>query len=357
MLRDKNRTAVPSPPRKALSWPLMIAGGVGGLWLLRKLLRKPFDLHDKNVLVTGGSRGLGLVLARQLLDKGARVAICARLQDELDRAFIDLASHAGHILAIPCDITDANQVVEMVTIMEERWGRIDVLINNAGTIGVGPLETMTVADFEEAMAINFWGPLFTSLAVLPAMRRQGVGRIVNIASIGGKVSVPHLVPYSASKFALVGLSQGLRAELAKDGIVVTTVCPGLMRTGSPRNANFKGQHQAEYAWFSISDSMPGISMSAERAARKIIAACCRGDAEVVLGLPARMAVAFQEMFPGLAADLLGLVNRVLPGPGGIGDSTAKGKESESAWTDWLAIPARTAARRHNQFAEEESLSS
>jgi NAD(P)-dependent dehydrogenase (short-subunit alcohol dehydrogenase family) len=357
MFREENRRAVRSHSREGISWPMLIAGGIGGLWLVRKMRKKLFDLRGKNVLVTGGSRGLGLVLARQLLDRGARVAICARSQDELDRAFIDLTAHDGHVLAIPCDITDPVQVVETATILEDRWGRIDVLINNAGTIEVGPMETMTFGDFDEAMAVNFWGPLFAIQAVLPAMRRQGCGRIVNIASIGGKVSVPHMLPYSASKFALVGLSQGLRTELAKDGIVVTTVCPGLMRTGSPRNAHFKGQHRAEYAWFSISDSLPGISMSAERAARKIIAACCRGDGEVVLGLPARLALAFQGLFPGLTDEVLRLVNRILPGPGGIGEWATQGKFSESAWTDWLAVPGRAAARRNNQFVAEQSVSS
>jgi len=339
--------------RSGFPWPLLVAGGLGGLWLVRKLREKAFDLRGKTVLVTGGSRGLGLVLARELLAHGARVAICARSQDELDRAFADLVERDRHVLAVPCDITDRNQVEEMVGVVLDRCGRIDVLINNAGTIGVGPVETMTVADFQRSLAVNFWGPLYAALAVLPAMRRQGAGRIVNITSIGGKISVPHLLPYSASKFAFVGLSQGLRAELAKDSIVVTTVCPGLMRTGSPRNANFKGQHEAEYAWFSISDSLPGLSMSAERAARQIIAACRRGDAEVVLSLPARAAVAFHELFPGLTADLMALVNRLLPGPGGIGRAEAKGRDSQTPLTDWLTVPTEFAARRNNQLTTEE----
>src|SRR5262249_50390239 len=148
---------------------------------------------------------------------------------------------------VPCDITDRERVEEMVAVVQYRWGPVDVLINNAGTISVGPVETMTLDDYRRAMRTHFWGPLYTIHAVLPAMRRRGTGRIVNISSIGGKVSVPHLLPYNASKFALVGYSEGLRAELARDGIVVTTVCPGLMRTGSPRHAFFKGRHRAEYA--------------------------------------------------------------------------------------------------------------
>jgi short-subunit dehydrogenase len=180
------------------------------------------------------------------------------------------------------------------------------------------------------------------------MKRKG--RIVNITSIGGKISVPHLLPYCASKFALVGLSAGLRAELAKDGIVVTTVCPGLMRTGSPRNATFKGKHRAEYTWFSISDSLPLVSMSAERAARQIITACKRGDAEVVLSLPAKLAVRFNTLFPELTADLLGVINQLLPPPGGIGAERAQGSESESSLSpSFLTSLGDRAARENNQL--------
>ena len=170
----------------------------------------------------------------------------------------------------------------MVAAVSNRFHQIDVLVNNAGVIQVGPIEVMTHEDFELAMQAHLWGPLNTILAVLPSMRQRREGRIVNISSIGGKVAVPHLVPYSASKFALVGLSKGLRAELMKDNVVVTTVCPGLMRTGSPRNADFKGQHRFEYAWFSISDALPLLTVSAENAARQIVQACKRGQAELVI---------------------------------------------------------------------------
>ena len=199
-----------------------------------------------------------------------------------------------------------------------------------GAIAVGPMEVMTLEDYEAAMKIPFWAPLYTTLAVLPEMRQRREGRIVNISSIGGKISTPHLLPYRASKFALTGFSEGLRAELASSGIVVTTICPSLMRTGSPYNAIFKGQHRAEYTWFSLSDSLPFISMSAERAARQIIEACKRGDAEVVLSLTAQIAAKFHDLFPGLTANLLGFFNKLLPEPGGIGTDSALGKDSHSS---------------------------
>src|SRR5256885_462145 len=278
--------------------------GAGAVMAARALTRRKieYDLRGKAVLITGGSRGLGLVLARELAVEGARLVICARDVDELERARDDLRERGADVLVVPCDVTERSQVNELAYIARDRFGQIDVLINNAGVIEVGPMEVMTLEDYEEAMKTHFWGPLYAILAVLPEMRKRRDGRIVNISSIGGKISVPHLVPYSASKFALVGLSEGLRAELAKDNVVVTTVCPGLMRTGSPRNATFKGQHRAEYAWFSISDALPVTSMNAERAARQIITACKRGDAEVVLSIQAELAVRFHGLFPGVTQD-------------------------------------------------------
>jgi len=274
--------------------------------------RQRWDLEGRNVLVTGGSRGLGLVIARQLLQAGARVAVCARDEETLERARAELAGRGGRIVAVTCDVSHQREAERMVTQVADALGPIDALINNAGAIAVGPLDTMEVQDFQEAMDANFWGPLYAILAVLPDMRRRGAGRIVNVASIGGKISVPHLLPYSASKFALVGLSQGLRAELAAHGIQVSAVCPGLMRTGSPRHAIFKERHRAEYAWFSISDSLPFASMSAERAASAILEVLRSGEAERVLSLPAKAAALLQGVLPGITAEVLALVNRALP---------------------------------------------
>jgi short-subunit dehydrogenase len=284
------------------------------------------------------------------LRKGARVTICARDAEELDAAAAGLCQLGGTVMTATCDVTDLAQVIAMVEAVREQMGGIDVLVNNAGIISVGPLEEMRLADFEEAMATNYWAALYATLAVLPAMRARGAGRIVNISSIGGKLSVPHLLPYSASKFALTGLSEGLRAELKKDGITVTTICPGLMRTGSPRNATFKGKHRAEYAWFAISDALPLTSMSAERAARRIVRACERGEAEVVLSGQAKLAVKFHALFPGLTADLLGQVNRLLPAPGGIGSEQATGEASASRLApSWLTTLSDEAAIRNNQI--------
>ena len=331
---------------------IKLAGAAGAIMFARSIYQRfnAYSFKGKSVLITGGSRGLGLVLARQFAKEGAQLTICARSEEELARAREDVQRIGADVIALQCDITNNDEVEQMAREVMDRFGKIDVLINNAGVIQVGPLEVMTFADFDQAMKSHFWGPLQTTLAVLPGMRRRREGRIVNISSIGGKISVPHLVPYSASKFALVGLSEGLRAELRKDGILVTTVCPGLMRTGSPRNAEFKGRHREEYAWFSISDALPLTSISAERAARQIVEACRRGDAELVISIQAKLAVLFHGIFPGLTADLLGVVNELLPEPGGIGTRKAKGKESMSAWSpSWLTLLNERAAVANNEI--------
>jgi short-subunit dehydrogenase len=323
---------------------LVLALRAGVRWARR------WPLAGARVLITGGSRGLGLILAREFGRRGARLALCARDAEELDRARRDLEGRGVEVVTVPCDVRVRNQAEDMVRTVSERLDGLDILVNNAGVIQVGPLDTLTLADYENAMATNFWAALYVTHAVLPVLRRRGGGRIVNICSIGGKVSVPHLLPYSASKFALTGWSEGLRAELAREGILVTTVCPGLMRTGSPRNATFKGEHRAEYAWFSVSDAVPGLSVAAERAARTVVAACRAGSAEVVLTVPAKVAVAVHGLFPGFTADVLGVVNGLLPGPGGIGRAGVRGSESGSPVSpSWLTALGDKAARRNNQI--------
>lgn len=338
--------------RRSKNTLALAAAGVGAAVLVHSALRQRnrFDLRGKTVLITGGSRGLGLVLAREFQQEGAHIAICARDAEELKRAESELTARGGQVLAIPCDVTMPFEVETMIQTVSQRFGQIDVLVNNAGIMTVGPIEEMTLSDFQDAMQTNYQAALYTTLAVLPEMRARQAGRIINIASIGGKISVPHMVPYSVSKHALVALSEGLRAEVKKDGILVTTVCPGLMRTGSPLNANFKGQNQAEYAWFSISDALPFISMSANNAARRIVSACQQGEAEVILSVPAKLAAALHGVCPGFTTDLLGLINSFLPAPGGIGTEAAKGKDSESSLSpSWVTTLSNQAAQENNQI--------
>ena len=309
--------------RKALS---IAAAAAGAALLVRRLIPRG-NLRGRVVLVTGGSRGLGLVLARQLVRKGARVAICARDDAELQRAHDDLSAHGGEVLTVPCDLRIPSAAERLVEMVVARYGRLDVVVNNAGIIEVGPERTMTLADYQTVMGVNFWGAVHVTLAALPHLRRSSSGRIVNITSIGGVVPVPHLLPYTCAKFALVGFSEGLATELERDGVRVTTVVPGLLRTGSYVNALFKGKRADEVSWFSLGGALPGVSLNAERAARRIILACERGERFVTLGFPAKVMRLAHSLAPGLVIAALARIDRLLPGA----DGADPGEAAEPGW--------------------------
>ena len=319
-------------------------------WLaLRAFRTARYSLHDKVALITGGSRGLGLVLARQICAQGGKVALIARDADELARAKADLAPRGGVVLTIQCDLLNAEQIQSAVRQIIDRFGKIDILINNAGIIEVGPLEHMAPEDFERAMRLHFWAPFELISQVVPEMRIWGSGRIVNISSIGGKVAVPHLAPYSASKFALTGFSDALRAELARDDIYVTTVAPGMMRTGSHVNAKFKGKQDIEFAWFAASAGAPLISMNADRAARKILAACRRGQPSLTLTFAARSAILGNALFPNFTGYLMKLINRFLPAPShDRGNQSRAGSQLRRLTPKWLTRLGDRATQKNNE---------
>lgn len=262
--------------------------------------------------MTGGSRGLGKLIAEELARNGCRIVVCARDPAELEETERSLAVLGADVLTVVCDVQEPADLDRLVSATLERFGRIDLLVNNAGTIQVAPAQALQLADFERALSVIFWGTVRATLAVLPHMRARRHGRIVNITSIGGKVAVPHLLPYDCAKFATVGFSEGLRAELARDGVSVTTIVPGLMRTGSDRFASFKGQGGKERRWFSALARLPGLSMNARRAARQVVAAARRREPERVLGLPAKLLRLTVSLLPGLAARFMAAVDRLLP---------------------------------------------
>jgi NAD(P)-dependent dehydrogenase (short-subunit alcohol dehydrogenase family) len=326
--------------------------GVGAALLARQAVRhaRAIDFRHRVVIITGGSRGLGFVLARQFAAEGARVALIARTPEDLEAAAAKLRGDGAIVFTVPCDVGDRAQVEEAVRRVVDHFGRLDVLVNVAGVIQVGPVQHMQYEDFQKAMAVHFWGPLHTILAATPHMVSRGGGRIVNVSSIGGRIAVPHLAPYSASKFALVGLSEALTAELARQGIIVTTVSPGLMRTGSPLRAGMKGNHEAENTWFTISDSLPLLAINADRAAAKIVDACRYGDAELTITPQAKVAAAAHGVAPGLVTRLMTLVNALLPAPvGPEGDQVKEGRDSQTRLTrSPLTALTRQAAERNNE---------
>ncbi len=320
--------------------------GVGLAWGARQLLRlsRRITLEDRVVIVTGASTGHGLMVARYAAERGAHLILAARDTENLYHAEIDMA-HVGarSVLAVPTDVTDREQCQYLVNLAVERHGRIDILVNNAGIMLVGPMEDMTLEDFEHAMATNFWGAVHCTMAALPHMRGRQFGRIANVISLGGKMPVPHLVAYTASKFALAGLTQSLRTELVKEGILVTGVYPNLMRTGGHTHAWIKGNHQAEYTLVGLTDTLPVLSTSAEHVARKLWQAVCDGDAEVVVGWPARIAAAIHALSPEWSIEGLSLLGRLLPAATGSGGSL-QGRDIPGPISEYLSRQVPASAR-------------
>ncbi|KYG62576.1 hypothetical protein AZI87_14840 [Bdellovibrio bacteriovorus] len=316
--------------------------------LVKGALRR-FSFQGKVVLISGGSRGLGFVLANQLVEEGASVCLLARDEDELKKAqnLIQFNHPNSQVIYQICDSTKSEHAKLAVSKCIDHFKRLDVVINNAGIISVMPYVNATEQEFRDSLDVHFWAPFNIIEAARPYLMKDG-GRIVNISSIGGRMAVPHLAPYCAGKFALAGYSKTLRAELMKDGIYVTTVFPGLMRTGSQGHAEFGGQHENEFAWFSISGSMPLLTVSAESAARQIIRAMKYGKAELTISIPAKLAIGFQNLFPEIHADILSLANTLLPTPT-VHNTKKLGMDSHSAISPSAATRlSEDAARRNNE---------
>lgn len=291
---------------------------------ISRLSRLRSTMKGRIVIITGGSRGLGLALANRFGCSGAKLVICARDYEGLVRARTALLSQGAvvledDVLLVQGDLAqtaDANRLIKQAI---EYFGRIDVLINNAGVIQVGPFENLPFESFQESMETNFFGAVRTIQAVLPHFIERpsnlGEAAIVNIASIGGKFAMPHMLPYVASKFALVGFSEGLHAELRKRAVRVTTVCPGLMRTGGEVHAHFTGQVSKERRWFNIGAKTPGIAASVEHAANRIYNAVAVGRAEITITPQAWLAARAVGFAPETTQFLAGAVDRyALPEP-------------------------------------------
>lgn len=336
----------------------LLAAGTTALYL--SSLKKDFDLEGRNVLITGGSRGLGLSLAWNLLERGAGgLTLVARDQAELDKARAILIAQFPHarVWTAPCDVTDGTALASTLDQAVSRMGSIDLLVNNAGSILVGPFSSMDREDFEAQMKLHLYAVIEATQLIFAHFKTRAGGRILNICSLGGKVAVPHMLPYDASKFALAGFSQGVAAELAEHGIVVTTAYPTVMRTGSPIQAVFKGNHEREFEWFGAIDNLPGLSMSADKAAKKILDAVEDGRTEVILSLPAKARMFFGAIFPEMMHALMGLVARILPSE----DSTVRktgaqssGRFARNPFLAPLKRKARDAETTYNQEARHDA---
>lgn len=282
--------------KKALSTGLALTAA--GLYYSSLIKEKNFK--GQSVLITGGSRGLGLSLAWNFLDRGAQsVTLIARDQEELNRAHGILlqAFPLANIFVHVCDVTEPTQLEASFNYAIASMGTIDILVNNAGAMLVAPFTSTDHDDFEALMKIHLYAVVNATKLVIPHFERKEGGQILNICSMGGKVAVPHMLPYDASKFALAGFSQGVTAELAPYNIRVTTAFPLPMRTGSPIQAVFKGDHEKEFKWFETIDNLPLLSISADSAAKTILDGLADGKTEVLLAPVAKIRNIFSAIFP------------------------------------------------------------
>lgn len=304
------------------------AGAIGALGLLASSMVRDFNFKAKNVFITGGSRGLGLSIAWNVLARGGSVMLAARDADELEDAQDKLLRDfpEGRVYIYACDVTDRHAIAECLDNAIAEMGGIDVLVNNAGAILVGPLTSMEPEDFEAQMRLHLHAAVNTTQLILPHFRTRAGGRILNICSLGGKAAVPHMLPYDASKFALAGFSQGAAAELARYNVKVTVAYPTVMRTGSPIQAVFKGEHEKEYRWFAVGDNMPGFAMSAHSAANKVLDAVADGRTEIILSSVGKLRNWVGAFFPETMHAVMTGMAAALP----TGDSLERKTGAQSA---------------------------
>jgi short-subunit dehydrogenase len=344
-----------SKPTSSLHWAAAAGLSAAALFAASKLtsrmMRPRISLAGKVALITGGSRGLGFALAEEFGGQGCRLALCARDAEELDAAVATLRARGVDAASFPCDVTVDSELDQLLAKVIAHFGTVDVLVNDAGLIKVAPVGDMRHSDFEEAMKLMFWAPVNLTLKTLEHFQSKGSGSIVNIASVGGRVAIPHLLPYCCAKFALVGFSTGLSAELDASRFHVLTVTPGLMRTGSYLKAEFKGKKEQEFSWFSLLGNLPGLTVSAAEAARTITEALQRRQQECTVSLPAKLLIHSEALLPEATRSIMQLVNaNLLPGASGSRSSTSGKNLNERFGPLFQALTSlgRSAARSFNQ---------
>ena len=187
-------------------------------------------LKAKVALVTGGGSGIGFAITKALLEEGMRVAICGRDEGKLRKAQTELTKHGKHLFVMPADVSRKSEVDQWVKAAISQFGRIDVLVNNAGVARWSDVENITDEHLDYQLNVNLRGPLYCSQVILPYMKGQQGGYIINISSICGKYGFAGTAAYSASKFGLMALSDSLREEGASFNIKVTAICPGFVAT-------------------------------------------------------------------------------------------------------------------------------
>jgi short-subunit dehydrogenase len=249
------------------------------------------SINGSRILITGASQGIGKALTETAASRGAKVLVCARKIELLQELAEQIRAKGGVIEIVQADITSADDRRKMVEAAEKAFGGLDILINNAGIGATGHFADVGPERLRQLMEVNFFGLTETTRVFLPMLKKGHKPAIVNISSIAGKRGIPARSEYSASKFAVQGFSEAIRAELAKDGVDVIVVCPGLTQT------NFS-QNMIEQKALVQLDHLRG--MSAEDVAHFTLKAIEKGHNETCLTLNGKLLVLVSRFFPWIA---------------------------------------------------------
>ena len=253
------------------------------------------NFKNKVVVITGASSGIGEAAAEQFAKRGANLVLVARRKEKLEQVEQKLSKYSIKTLIQVCDVSDKQQVKQMSEKVIETFSRIDVLVNNAGFVIYGKVEELSIEDIESQMKTNYFGTINCTKHFLPYFLKQNSGHMINVASVGGSFGVPGIASYCATKFAMLGFSEGLHHELHGTNVGITVVSPIMVRTSLFDHPSFKN----------FTKHATGISLSAETVANAIIKASDSSKLEIVVPSYVRIGIWFKKTFPFLINPIIG----------------------------------------------------
>jgi len=297
---------------KLLAWTFM--AGIGGLagYFAFKRKKRQFTYQGKVVLVTGGARGLGYIMARQLVEEGAKVIICARDADQLDKAYVLLRNHGEVTYPYVCDITEKENIVQLAYFIKKRFGRLDVLINNTGTITINPIEQLPLNNYKKFIESHLWGPMQLVRVLIPLLSKSREAKIVNIFSVGGKISLAKSQPYDVNEIVHAVFYDNISRVITGKNIKLTAIYPEFKDQDLPVNLKLKGHSEQELAWSKFNESRPLISLYAENVGKQILKTAQIGKKTLTLPFPRELARIVNNINTELNLTLCQLVDHLVP---------------------------------------------
>ena len=257
------------------------------------------DFKNKVVLITGASSGIGKQTAIEFAKLGSSIILVARRKNKLEQVENELKQFNVNTLVCACDVSKKDQVEELSKIVLQKFNSIDILVNNAGFAIYGSVSDLSIDEIESQMETNYFGMIYCVKNFLPLMLKKKSGHIVNVASVGASFSVPGVSSYCATKFAMLGFSEGLKHELYGTGVGLTVVSPIMVRTPLFEHPSF-----TNFSKFST-----GVSLSSETVAKTIIKASNSSRLEIVVPSVARAVIWFKQTFPFLINPIIGRIFR------------------------------------------------